>query len=70
MGRITLDETKKSLKPEGEGKATKKGQQTGRRARGMGRYVACRTRLGETPKVNAKRGKAKAGTMNHNRRQV
>ena len=69
MGRVTLDEAKKSLTPEGEGKATKKGQQTGRMTRGMGRYVACRTRLGETPKVKANRGKGKAGTMNNNRRQ-
>ena len=69
MGRMTLNEAEKSPKLDEGAKATKKGKQSGRLTSGTGKYVECRTRLGGTPKVNAKRGKAKAGTMNNDRRQ-
>ena len=69
MGRMTLHEVVKSHKLNEGAKATKKGKQPGKLTCGTGKHVACRTRLGGTQKVNVKMGKAKAGTMNDNRRQ-
>ena len=70
MGRMTLDEVENSPKLNEGAKATKEpGKQPGTLTSGTGKHVACRTRLGGTQKVNVKMGKAKAGTMNDNRRQ-
>lgn len=69
MGKMTLDEAKKSPKLDEGAKGTKEGRQFGGPAKSTG---VCRMQdqTGETPKVNAKRERVKAGTMNNNRRQV